>query len=557
MRALGAESDADIVAMVGCEPMFESGMAASLEEAATLRVYTQSQAWEWIGHHIRSIRTSFRDPSEEVREIMANIVFPHIESPHFMFRTKAMYVGSILRKMIVAIHDPSTLVDKDYYGNKRLEMAGQMMGLLFEDALKRHNDELAKAVAQSKSKTRRAQEFDPSKLLQSSLITNAFNNAVQSGNWSLKRFHMARQGVTQVLSRLSFISCFGMMTRINSQFEKSRKISGPRSLQPSQFGMICSSDTPEGESCGLVKNFALLTHVTTDEEVEPIIRILYTLGVEPLESIASFALYRYPHVYANGIDVGVHRRPLQLVRQLRLLRRKGRVGEFVSIFYDQQPLKNEVTIATDGGRVCRPLIVVNNGQSALTALRMQELFSGLRTFSDCLREGLLEYVDVNEENNCMIALTPADITPATTHLEVDCMSILGVCAGLIPFPHHNQSPRNTYQCAMGKQAMGTIASNQHKRIDTLFYAIVSPQRPLVKTRTIDLIGYNQLPAGMNAVVGVVRFVVLRFHPLCISIPHSSSLLPCSSLVLFLCPPPTSPSFSPPATPVTTSKTPSS
>ena len=95
----------------------------------------------------------------------------------------------------------------------------------------------------------------------------------------------------------------------------------------------------------------------------------------------------------------------------------------------------------------------------------------------------------------MIVLCESEINSSTTHLEIDPMTILGVCAGLIPYPHHNQSPRNTYQCIMGKQAIGSIAYNQLNRIDTLLYLLCYPQKPLVKTKTIEMIGFENLPAG--------------------------------------------------------------
>jgi DNA-directed RNA polymerase III subunit RPC2 len=101
------------------------------------------------------------------------------------------------------------------------------------------------------------------------------------------------------------------MTRITSQFEKTRKVSGPRALQPSQWGMLCPCDTPEGEACGLVKNLALMTHVTTDEEEGPLIALCTTLGVEDLSMLSGEELHSQ-HTYIvffNGIILGVHRRP--------------------------------------------------------------------------------------------------------------------------------------------------------------------------------------------------------------------------------------------------------
>jgi DNA-directed RNA polymerase III subunit RPC2 len=112
---------------------------------------------------------------------------------------------------------------------------------------------------------------------------------------------------------------------------------------------------------------------------------------------------------------------------------------------------------------------------------------------------------VNEENNSLIALHERNATSEVTHVEIEPFTILGVVAGLIPYPHHNQSPRNTYQCAMGKQAMGNVAYNQLNRMDTLLYLMVYPQRPLVQTKTIELIGFHKLGAGQNATVAVMSY----------------------------------------------------
>jgi DNA-directed RNA polymerase III subunit RPC2 len=156
------------------------------------------------------------------------------------------------------------------------------MALLFEDLFKTFNKDLQRLIDRALSFPSRATPVDAGMIIKNhgEVITNGFVRAISTGNWSLKRFKMDRAGVTHVLSRLSYISALGMMTRISSQFEKTRKVSGPRALQPSQWGMLCPADTPEGEACGLVKNLALMTHITTDVAEEPLWKIAFMLGVE-------------------------------------------------------------------------------------------------------------------------------------------------------------------------------------------------------------------------------------------------------------------------------------
>merc|ERR1719383_202485 len=316
--------------------------------------------------------------------MLVNTVLAHVPVENFNFKMKAIFLALMVRRVIEAEGDPEAIDDRDYYGNKRMELAGGLLSLLFEDLFKRLNWEL-KLIADKNIPKVKAAQFDIVKHIRQDMITVGLEHAISTGNWTIKRFRMDRQGVTQVLSRLSYISALGMMTRVNSQFEKTRKVSGPRALQPSQWGMLCPSDTPEGESCGLVKNLALMTHITTEVEEAPVTRLALNAGVEDLlilsgEEISDPRIFT---VFLNGNILGVTRNYRKLVRTFRLLRRNGLLNSFVSIY---PHLKTRcVQISSDGGRLCRPYIIVRKRQPLVTQKHIQDLIEGKLVFKDFIQ----------------------------------------------------------------------------------------------------------------------------------------------------------------------------
>ncbi|MFW5929088.1 MAG: DNA-directed RNA polymerase subunit B, partial [Halobacteriota archaeon] len=208
-------------------------------------------------------------------------------------------------------------------------------------------------------------------------------------------------------------------------------------------------------------------------------------------------------VYVDGSLVGTHEDPEKLMDSLKLARRRGEVSDQVNVSMDQRT--REVFVETGPGRARRPLIVVEDGEPLLEQEHVEMLEDGDIEFDDLVDAGLVEYIDANEEGDVLVAVHEDELTEDHTHLELEPSLILGIGAGMIPYPEHNASPRITMGAGMVKQCLGLPSANYRVRADTQSHLLHYPEKPMVKTQTSDVINFDERPAGQNFVVAVMSY----------------------------------------------------
>ena len=495
MRALGLESDKEISGAVSLIDEIESELESSFEKSD---IASTKDSIVYISKRIApGMLEEFQIKRAET--LLDWGLLPHLGKQSDDRAEKAQFLGEATCKLLELKLGWLKPDDKDHYGNKVIKFAGQMLADLFRTAFRNLVRDMKYQLERSGQKrgiNAVAAAIRPG------IISDKLNNAIATGNWG-----RGRVGVTQLLDRTNYLSTVSHLRRVQSPLSRTQPNFEARDLHSTHFGRICPSETPEGSNCGLVKNLALSAIISVNISSEDIVERLYEMGVSHFSDVKPDVQRDGTRIFVDGKLIGYFNDGENLVKTLRELRRTSKIHSHVGISIHQQDhtdATKRLYINCNAGRVLRPLIIIKNGKSSLTPDILDKILKNLLSWIDLVRMGIIELVDANEEENCFIIFDEKHAKKAT-HLEIFSSAILGAGASIIPYPEHNQSPRNTYESAMAKQSLGFSTPMMNTSTYVRQHFLLYPQTPIVTTKAMGLLGLDKRPAGQNCVVAVLPF----------------------------------------------------
>ena len=546
MRALGIDNDQEIfTAIAGPTETFKY-IVANINEVNDNEEYAVQnmlEAHEWLQKKFAAgQQKDYREA--RVDQLLDRELLPHLGDQGTDRKKKAVFLGRIVRQVLeMAMHSKEPN-DKDHYANKRVRLAGD----LIEDLFRVSSNQLARDLKyQLERHHNRKRELRITSCLRPDVLTSKIMHALATGNWV-----GGRSGVSQLLDRTTYLAALSHMRRVTSPLVRSQPHFEARDLHPTHWGRLCPNETPEGQNCGLVKNAAQMIDVSEYISEQDVRNQLDELDVYQPDDWSDG-----DRVHVNGDIYGIHKRGTNLVRHFKSARRRGTIPPEVSIRYDSE--NRDIFINTDKGRILRPLLILYDGAPRLTSQHLEALTEGEMTFRNLVNEGIIEWVDAEEEEDLYIApkpfvlpatvpkgkhagrpitnenvdwtnlgepgateaklkakirmpnndwevasfSVPLEYTPEHTHCEIDPQLVLGVCASLIPYPEHNSTPRVTGGTAMVKQSLGLPSSNYRLRPDTRAHILHYPQRSITRTRAMETTNFDERPGGQNFIVAIM------------------------------------------------------
>ena len=446
---------------------------------------------------IREVYNLEATPQQAIDDAFEKMLVPHIQLNETgnKYNDKVCFLIKMIKELLQVSTGKLKPTDRDSLINQRMHSSYTLLSTLFLQLLITWSESIKKELNKLISKYKNP--ITDVKIRQvissNNNITDGFCYALATGTFNTKNVNKKQlKGVSQQLARKIHMDTVSQLRRISSSIDaEMNKNPVPRFLHGTHFGRLCPAETPEGKSVGIEKTMATTAYISLHTDPTPI----HDVSKQFLLPLAIETIEKGSDVYINGKLVGTTLKQDEVLYTVRKGRRSGQFEKDISISHKN----NVIHVSTTSGRLCRPLMIVENNKLRYDGSEMH--------WNLLLNRGYIEYLDAEEEDTCYVAYFPKDITARSghTHCEIKNALMNGINAASIPFSNKNPAPRNCFQSAMMKQSQGVYALNYQHRYDTTSNILYYQQKPLCETFLSRKLNVHGNPHGLNAIVAIMPF----------------------------------------------------